>query len=310
MASVSQYWPRNIWEDLKKSLAWLYARALPPVSNWQGNARNPAAANSNQGFEECGIVSTVDLAAGAGATGKYAETAVENIVFDAPSGILPDAQAGPDGFPINYSPIGLPQGNLFVNFIANPSSLTVTGRCFNLLQLAEQSENITDQNGNPLTAKVLTYYRVDVFAKTDIFYYKGSAKLVDSGLGYAAWWLPSVTSAGTLIAALYPASVAQPAGGSHGTTLPAGWISHTNTGVGAKLTNYKAQIFSKTDVEYLQEDNVPIIVQDPCHARIGSSVVPAAGTVSMQILYNDPVAGWISEFDLLQTLAAYPGLPR
>ncbi|PYV15818.1 MAG: hypothetical protein DMG21_13805 [Acidobacteria bacterium] len=295
---------------MKKSLAWLYARALPPVSNWQGNARNPAAANSNQGFEECGIVSTVDLAAGAGATGKYAETAVENIVFDAPSGILPDAQAGPDGFPINYSPIGLPQGNLFVNFIANPSSLTVTGRCFNLLQLAEQSENITDQNGNPLTAKVLTYYRVDVFAKTDIFYYKGSAKLVDSGLGYAAWWLPSVTSAGTLIAALYPASVAQPAGGSHGTTLPAGWISHTNTGVGAKLTNYKAQIFSKTDVEYLQEDNVPIIVQDPCHARIGSSVVPAAGTVSMQILYNDPVAGWISEFDLLQTLAAYPGLPR
>ena len=144
---------------------------------------------------------------------------MENIVLDAPPGILPDAQAGPDGFPINYSPIGLPQGNLFLNFIANPLNLSISGRCFNLLQAA-------------------TGYRVDLFAKTDIFYYKGSSSLTDTGLGYAAWSVAGVTSAGgTVIAVLYPTAVGQPSPGSSFNAL-AGWLAHSNSGVGAKLTNF------------------------------------------------------------------------
>jgi hypothetical protein len=81
--------------------------------------------------------------------------------------------------------------------------------------------------------------------------------------------------------------------------------------LGGKLANYKAQICLKTDIEYLQEDNVPIIVQsDGFHARAGSSVIPACGTPVVHILYDDPVVGWTEVYDSLESELEYQGLPR
>src|SRR2546421_9845820 len=53
-------------------------------------------------FAECGFVSTPDLS-------TFAQAAAENIVIDPPAGVMPDSSAGPDGFPINFSPQGLPR---------------------------------------------------------------------------------------------------------------------------------------------------------------------------------------------------------
>ena len=93
-------------------------------------------------------------------------------------------------------------------------------------------------------------YRVDVFAKTDVFYYKGSSSLTDTGLGYATFSVAGVTLSGaTVVAALYPTSVGQPGAGSSSAQLPGGWLAHPNTGVGKKLANYKAQVYSKTDID-------------------------------------------------------------
>ncbi|MGD1100846.1 MAG: hypothetical protein ABSA59_02175 [Terriglobia bacterium] len=172
-------------------------------------------------------------------------------------------------------------------------------------------------------------YRVDVFVHTDVWYFQGSSTLyttVPAGGGaYSGgytWSLAGVRS-GLLLAALYPTSVAQPASGWYGSAIPAGWVAHTNTGVcqtpqagttlGGKLTNYQAQIYIKTDLEYLQEDNVPIIVQsDGFHARAGSSVIlnPESGIPTVHILYNDPVAGWTEVFDSLGSELEYSDLPR
>ena len=172
-------------------------------------------------------------------------------------------------------------------------------------------------------------YRVDVFVQTDVWYYQGSSALqtmVPAGGGaYAGgytWSLAGVRT-GLLLAVLYPTSVAQPASGWYGPAIPAGWVAHTNTGVcqtpqagttlGGKLSSYKAQIYLKTDIEYLQEDNIPIIVQsDGFHARAGSSVIlnPGSGTPTVHILYNDPVAGWTEVFDSLGAELEYSDLPR
>ncbi len=170
-------------------------------------------------------------------------------------------------------------------------------------------------------------YRVDVYVYTDVWYYQGSSALqttVPAGGGaYAGgytWSLANVHQ-GLLLAALYPTSVAQPASGWSGAAIPSGWVAHTNTGVcqtpqagttlGGKLTDYKAQIYVKTDIEYLQEDNVPIIVQsDGFHARAGSSVIAAPGTAAVHILYNDPIVGWTEVLDSLGTELEYSDLPR
>ena len=172
-------------------------------------------------------------------------------------------------------------------------------------------------------------YRVDVFVHTDVWYYQGSSALqttVPAGGGaYSGgytWSLAGVHS-GLLLAALYPASVAAPANGWYGSVIPSGWVAHTNTGVcqtpqaettlGGKLANYKAQIHLKTDLEYLQEDNVPIIVQsDGFHARAGSSVIlnSQSGIPAVHILYNDPVVGWTEIFDSLGSELEYSDLPR
>ncbi len=171
------------------------------------------------------------------------------------------------------------------------------GYCFNLLQ-------------------PLNYYRVDLFSLTDEFYYQGSSTLYQTALGGdalegAATFSVANVRAGVVFAALYPASVAAPASGWSGATIPAGWLAHTNMGIGYKLSGYKAQVYVKTDIEYLQEDNIPILVQsDEFHARVGSSVQPTAGTPTVHILYDDPVAGWTQVYSSLQTLSAYQSLPR
>ena len=112
-----------------------------------------------------------------------------------------------------------------------------------------------------------------------------------------------------MIAVLYPTSVPQPATGWYGGSLPAGWLCHSNTGVGYKLSRYFARIYCKTDVEYVQEDNIPIIVQDDYHARCGSSLVPFPGLPTVHIMYNDPVKGPTQVCTSLAGDWAYPSLP-
>lgn len=173
----------------------------------------------------------------------------------------------------------------------------VLGYCFSLL--------------NPLS-----YYRVDLFSVTDQFYYQGSSTLYPTvlggnGLQNAGTFSMANVHTGFAFAALYPTSISQPATGWSGQTIPAGWVAHSNMGIGYKLAGYKAQIYVKTDIEYLQEDNIPILVQsDEFHARAGSSVQPVGGTPTIHILYDDPVAGWTQVYSSLQTLAEYQDLPR
>ncbi len=161
-----------------------------------------------------------------------------------------------------------------------------------------------------------SYYRVDLFSYTDAFYFQGSSALHVTAPGgnaipnAATFSVPNVNP-GLVFAALYPASVAAPATGWYGATIREGWIAHTNMGLGYKLAGYKAQIYVKTDIEYLQEDDVPVMVEsDEVHARCGSSVFAAPGTPTVHILYDDPVAGWVEVYSSLQSEAAYQALPR
>ena len=283
MKRVRDYWPGDFWGDMKQTLAWLYARQNLAIGNWQGNA---CATPTTPKLWECGIVSRDNLA-------EFASEATENIVLDTPIGVTPDSTPGPDGFPINFSPEALPGGNIFLNTFLHTCALTLTGRCFSLLAAAST-------------------YRVDIFVRTDAWYYKGSASLVDAGLGRATWScaLSYSGNPALLLAVLYPTTVAQPAPGWYGANLPAGWKAHTNLGVGKKLSDYKASVWSKTDIEYLKEDDLPIIVQDSHHARVGSQKVMGSGAPTVHIYYHDPVSGWEMVFNSLQYLAAFRDLPR
>src|SRR5438093_2893320 len=276
MASVKDYYPGDFWSDVKQSLEWLHSRQTAPVGGWQGSAVGAPPLQATQ-FAECGFVSTPDLS-------TFAQAAAENIVIDPPVGVMPDSSAGPDGFPINFSPQGLPTGNVLLNTFQNTATQPVSGRCFSLLQAPAN-------------------YRVDVFSRTDQFYYQGSSPLASLG-GYAATWGPVSVAPGAVIAVLYPATVPQPAAGSYLAALPAGWLAHSNVGVGLKLSGYFARIYSTTDIEYLQEDNIPIIVQDAHHARAGSSVIPASGTLTVHVVYRDAAVGPTMVFTSLQNLAA------
>ena len=280
MASVKNYYPGDFWGDVYQSLAWLLLRQNAAINGWQANALATATTPS---LGECGIVSTPDLS-------TFAQIAFENIAISPPAGVSPDASAGPDGFPVNFSPQGLPTGNLFLNLLANGVSQPVSGLCLSLLQ-------------------PVTNYRVDVYSRTDQFYYQGGSTLTDLGSGAASWG-PVTAAAGAVIAVLYPSTAPQPSIGAGFATLPTGWLTHSNLGVGPKLASYFARVYSKTDIEYLQEDNIPIVVQDAHHARAGSSVVPAAGTPTMHVIYNDPVAGPTMVYTSLQSLAAYQSLVR
>jgi hypothetical protein len=345
MATVSQYYPGDFYGDTAQSLQWLYAQELKLVQGWEANAVETGFPQSawpgapcvptTPPFIECGIVSQNDLS-------QMAQTASESIAL-IPPGILMlgmDDQLGPDGCPIDLSPITLPYGSLF------PPLLPVTAAQISAYyeQMYTAYPNGSEINGvtyvvlpgltiygylfNP--QQPITHYRIDLFAKTDIFYYQGSAPgtgaytsgpmigqnptpsqfqslLVQQGLyGY---WGAQVANPGLILAVLYPTSVAQPPTGWSGEYIPAGWLCHSNTGVGYKLTDYFARIYSKTDVEYLQEDNIPIIVQDDYHARCGSSHPLFPGTPTVHVLYNDPVKGPTQVCTSLAGDWAFPSLP-
>src|ERR1035441_5238685 len=90
-------------------------------------------------------------------------------------------------------------------------------------------------------------------------------------------------------------------------------MPQSGVALGGKLTGYKAQICLKTDIEYPQEDNIPIIVQsDGFHARAGSSVVlnSETGVPAVHILYNDPIVGWTEVLDSMGAELEYSDLPR
>ena len=345
MPTVSQYYPGDFYGDTAQSLGWLYSRQLKLVNGWEANAVETGFPQSDwpgapcvpttPPFIECGIVSQNDLS-------QVAQTPCETIAL-IPPGILMlgmDDQLGPDGCPIDLSPITLPYGPLFPPLLpvtaaeisayyqqmynANPDGAVINGVTYPVLP----GLTIYGYLFNP--QQPITNYRIDLFARTDIFYYQSSAlgtgpytsgpmkgqyptpsqfqsELVQQGLyGY---WGAQVTNPGLIIAVLYPASVPQPASGWSGTYLPAGWLCHSNTGVGYKLTNYFARIYSKTDVEYLQEDNIPIVVQDDYHARCGSSHPLYPGLPTVHVMYNDPVKGPTQVCTSLAADWAYPSLP-
>jgi hypothetical protein len=349
LASVAQYYPGDFHGDMAQTLAWLYSRQNVNIGNWNANAlltslpvsNAPGAAQAATipALAECGLVSQADFS-------SLPVTTVENIVLLPPPGWLFDESLGPDGFPVNFSPITLPTGNLFAPVIPLTSSqiqayydamynaspngamicgvrypvlpgMTIYGYVFNLFATPE----LTD----------IENYRVDLFVLTDQYYYQSSAPgmrppqtgvcqgvqptpsqfqslLVQQGVN--GYWGAQVMNPGVVVAALYPSSVPKPASGWGGKTLPVGWLCHSNSGVGQKLVNYFARIYSKTDIEYLQEDNIPIFVQDSFHARCGSQVVPAAGELTVHVLYEDPLKGPTLVYTSLQNEAAYQDLPR
>src|SRR5205823_14071766 len=126
MASVKDYYPGDFWSDVKQSLDWLHSRQTAPVGGWRGSAAGTPPRQATQ-FAQCGLVSIPDFS-------TFAQAAVENIVIDPPAGVTPDLAAGPDGFPINFSPQGLPSGNILLNPVQNPGPTGVSGRGSSLLQ--------------------------------------------------------------------------------------------------------------------------------------------------------------------------------
>ena len=182
------------------------------------------------------------------------------------AGVSADDQVGPDGFPINYSPTPLLSGNLLINLFTLTAASDVSGRALNLTEAASA-------------------YRVDVYSFSDLFYYQGSATIATDGT-----WAVAGVQPGTVIAFLMDATTTQPATGASASSVT-GWVAYSNMGVGSKLHDYFARVTVKTDIEYLQEDNIPIIVQDSTHARFGTSLPVNSGTPIAHVIYNDPTLG-------------------
>ncbi len=350
MPNVAQYYPGDFQGDMAQTLAWLYSRQNANVSGWQASAlftslpisETPGAAQqpTNPALAECGIVSQVDFS-------SLPAITVENLVMLPPAGWLFDKSCGPDGFPVDFSPITLPTGNLFAPVIPLTAG-EIQAYYDGMVSASPNGIKLCDGNTYPVLPGMTIYgylfnlfatpglgsivdYRVDLFVRTDQCYYQSSAPgvlapqtgpcegitptpsqfqslLIQQGLN--GWWAAQVVNPGVVVAALYPSSVLRPAAGWHGSQLPTGWITHSNVGIGQQLQGYFAQIYAKTDIEYLQEDNVPIIIQDAYHARCGSQVVPAPGELTVHVLCDDPVKGPTLVYTSLQTEAAYQNLPR
>jgi len=279
MAEVKDYYAGDLTGALDQAMSWMLSRMNANVSPFAGNA---VATPTAPALIEGSLQPTQGTFAG------FAQDPWPNIVFDPLAGVAPDDQAGPDGFPINYSSTPLPSGNLVVNVLPLTATAEVTGRVLN-----------PSADGQPASA-----YRVDVYSRTDVFYYQGSSSLAVDNT-----WRVANVAAGTVVAFLLPAASPQPAPGSW-TSEVTGWIAHSNLGVGAKLRDYFVRVFAKTDIEYLQEDDIPIIVQDSMHARFGTSRVIATGTPTAHVIYNDPVLGEVDLYSTLQNLAVYSDLPR
>lgn len=276
MAEVKHFYPGDLAGALDRALGWMLSRQNVNVGPFAGNA---VPTPTDPAFIQGGLVSLND---------PFSDLAADpwpNIALDPISGFPLDTQAGPDGFPINYSPSLLVSGNLLVNALEISSPATITGRVMNL----------TD---------VPSAYRVDVWSRTDAFYFQGSSAIATDG----TWSVPNV-SAGTVIAFLMPSAAPQPGPGSS-TTQVTGWVAHSNLGVGTRLRDYFVRVYSKISTENLQEDNIPIIVQDSTHARFGTSVAPAAGTPTAHVIFNDPVLGEVDLFSTLQNQAILADLPR
>lgn len=276
MAEITNYYPGDLAGALDRAMTWLLSRLNANVSPFAGNA---IATPTNPAFIEGGLEIT------SGSFDTLGQDVVPSIVLDPLYDVPADDQAGPDGFPINYSPTLLLSGNLLVNVLPLESTSDVSGRILNLTSSGSE-------------------FRVDVYARTDVFYYQGSAAISADGT-----WKVQGVAQGTVIAFLMPSASQQPSQGSS-TSSVTGWAAHSNTGVGARLRDYFVRIYSKTDIEYLQEDNVPIIVQDSTHARFGSGIVIGAGTPTAHVIYNDPQLGPVDLYSTLQNLAVYSDLPR
>ncbi len=276
MSEVSDFYAGDLAGTLGQELAWMLGQMNANVSPFTGVA---LATRGGASF----IEGAVDMVTGS--FDSLAQDSWPNIVLDPIAGVAADDQAGPDGFPINHSSAPLLSGNLLINLITVNSASDISGRVLNLTQ--------------PTSA-----YRVDVYSKTDIFYYQGSAEIASDG----TWAAPSIQP-GTVIAFLMDADTNQPATGSSASAV-SGWIAHSNMGVGTKLRDYFARVTVKTDIEYLQEDNIPIIVQDATHARFGTSLAVTSGTPVAHVLYNDPTLGPVDLYSTLQNLAVYSDLPR
>ncbi|MFB3921607.1 MAG: hypothetical protein ACE145_07785 [Terriglobia bacterium] len=276
MAKVKDYWQGDLTATLNRMMSWMLSRLNANVSPFAGNAvptpTEPALVEGT-------------IRAVLGDFSRLAQDSCPNIVLDPVAGVPLDDQAGPDGFPINYSPTPLPSGNLFVNALPHAAPGEVAGRVLNLPQ--------------PATA-----YRVDVYSWTDVFYYQGSSSIADDGT-----WQVAEVEPGLVVAFLLPATVPQPSLGSW-TTAVEGWVAHSNLGVGAKLRDYFVRVFSKTDIEYIQEDNIPLMVQDSMHARFGASRPIAPGIPTAHVIYSDPVLGEVDLYSTLQNLSVYSDLPR
>lgn len=276
MAEVSDFFSGNLAGTLDSELAWMLGQMNANVSPFNGVALTTV---TDAPFVE-GAVDTVNSS-----FSDLVQESCPNIVLDPIAGVNPDNQAGPDGFPINYSSTPLLSGNLFINLFTLSSAGDVSGRTLNLTQL-------------PST------YRVDVYSRTDTLYYQGSATIASDGT-----WKVAAVQPGTVIAFLMDATTAQPATGSSVSTV-SGWIAHSNMGVGTKLRDYFARVTVRTDIEYLQEDDIPIIVQDSSHARFGTSLAVNSGTPVAHVFYNDPTLGPVDLYSTLQNLAVYSDLPR
>ena len=343
MPSVQDYYPGDFYGDAQQTLLWLFSRQSGQSGNWQANV-NPTAfpASSAPGaqliptspaLEECGLLSVGQLS-------DFDQINFENLAMIPPAGQPLDTNTGPDGFPVDYSAVTLPTGSLFLPVFpvtsqqisaayqsalaANPNGASICGSAYPVLP----GMTIYGYLFDPV--QPVTSYRVDIFSITDAFYYQSSAPgtgapssgpcagqtpnpsqfqsllVQQGGNGY---WAAQVIGPGLVIAALYPSTVPQPSAGAAFGSLPAGWIAHTNTGIGPRLANYFGRLFSKTDIEYLQEDNIPLVVQDSYHARVGSSVIPAPGTVTVHVLYQDPVNGPTLVYTSLANESAFADLP-
>jgi len=276
MAEVRDYFPGNLDATLDGVLSWLVERMNANVSPFAGNAvQTQTSASFIEGAIDALSVSYANLA----------QVQVPNLVLYPLATVPIDNASGPDGFPVNYSPTPLLSGTLFVNVLEIAAATTVSGRVLNFTSPASN-------------------YRVDVYSKTDAFYYQGSATPAADGT-----WSVANVAAGSVIAFLMPSTSSQPAAGSQ-TASVTGWVSHSNMGVGAQLQDYFVRVYVKTDSEAIQEDNIPIIIQDNEHARFGTSVAVAAGTPVAHVIYNDPLLGPVDLYSTLQHPAVYSGLPR
>ena len=276
MAKVSDYYPGDLAGALDRAMTWLLSRQNINVSPFVGVAvPTPSSPSLVEG--------AMNLANGPGL--NLVQVPFPNIVLDPIFGAALDDQRGPDGFPINYSPTPLLSGSLIVNVLALAHITNLSGRVMNLTQ-------------DP------TQYRVDVYSRTDLYYYQGSSSIASDST-----WAVANVHPGMVVAFLMPVGLTQP-GPGFSTSAVSGWVAHSNMGVGNKLRDYFVRAFSKTDIEYLQEDNIPVIVQDSTHARFGSTVVPALGALTAHIIYNDPAQGPVDLYSTLQNEAVFSDLPR